>query len=62
MLVFEQSIGDMVRICIGNGIWVTVVAVHGNTVRLGFDADKSIPIMPKEEWLQQREAGKEGTA
>ena len=62
MLVLERSIGDKVLIDVGDGIWVTVVAVKGNIVRLGFDADKSIPILRQEVWLEQREAGKEGAA
>lgn len=30
---------------IGNGIKITVVEIHSGKVRLGFEADKSIPIL-----------------
>lgn len=42
MLVLTRSIGQ--EIVIGDNIRVTVVAVHGDKVRLGIAAPKSIPV------------------
>jgi carbon storage regulator len=42
MLVFSRKPGESV--VIGNGITVTVVAVEGGRVRLGFDAPREVPI------------------
>jgi carbon storage regulator CsrA len=46
MLVLSRKIGE--RIHIGNGITVTVVAVHGRSVRLGFEAPASVAIRREE--------------
>ena len=46
MLVLSRKRGE--RIVIGNGIVVTVVAVHGDRVRLGFDAPAEVPIHREE--------------
>ena len=42
MLVLSRKPGESV--VIGNGITVTVVAVEGGRVRLGFDAPSEVPI------------------
>lgn len=53
MLVLSRKLGE--RIVIGEGITVTVVAVHGNRVRLGFNAPAEVPIHREE--LQQQIEG-----
>lgn len=42
MLVLSRRIGE--KIVIGEGIVVTVVEVHRDSVRLGVDAPRSVPI------------------
>ena len=42
MLVFSRKPGESV--VVGNGITVTVVAVEGGRVRLGFNAPREVPI------------------
>ena len=42
MLVFDRKPGESV--VVGNGITVTVVAVEGGRVKLGFNAPREVPI------------------
>lgn len=42
MLVLSRRIGE--KIVIGDGIVVTVVEVHRDSVRLGVDAPRSVPV------------------
>lgn len=42
MLVLSRRVGE--RITIGPDIEVTVVAVHGDRIRLGFTAPRDVPI------------------
>lgn len=42
MLVLTRKPGE--KICIGKNITVTVLEVHGNRVRLGFEAPKDVTI------------------
>jgi carbon storage regulator len=46
MLVLTRSVDE--RIMIGDNIVITVVRINEFTVRLGIDADKSIPICREE--------------
>lgn len=46
MLVFSRKKNE--RIKIGENIWITVVEVRGDTVRLGLEAPKEVPIMRAE--------------
>ena len=46
MLVLSRKIGESVLI--GDHIHVTVVAVHGNQVRLGFTAPEDVRILREE--------------
>ena len=46
MLVFSRKRGE--GIVIGNGIWVTVLEMRGNQVKLGFVAPADVPIYCKE--------------
>ena len=46
MLVLSRKPGE--RIQIGENIWVTVVRIGLNTVRLGIECDRSIPIVRAE--------------
>jgi carbon storage regulator len=43
MLVLSRKVGE--KLVIGNDIWVTVVAVKGNSVRVGIDAPVDVPIL-----------------
>lgn len=42
MLVLSRRVGE--RVMIGPDIEVTVVAVHGDRIRLGFAAPRDVPI------------------
>lgn len=52
MLVLSRKVGE--EIVIGDDIRVTVVAVHGNQVRLGFRAPDHVSIF-RQELLQKSE-------
>lgn len=46
MLVLSRKLGE--QVVIGNCIYVTVVAVRGNQVRLGFSAPEEVSIRREE--------------
>lgn len=46
MLVLSRKVGESVLI--GDRIHITVVAVHGNQVRLGFNAPDDVRILREE--------------
>jgi carbon storage regulator len=46
MLVLSRKVGE--KLVIGNEIWVTVVAVNGNRVRVGIAAPDDVPILRSE--------------
>ena len=46
MLVLSRKVGE--SIVIGDHIRVTVVAIHGNQLRLGFSAPEDIQILRQE--------------
>ena len=46
MLVLSRKEGE--RICIGENIVVTVVAIRGDRVRLGFEGPREVPIHREE--------------
>lgn len=46
MLVLSRKVGEKIRI--GDNIFVTLVAISGAKVRLGFDAPTEIPIVREE--------------
>jgi carbon storage regulator len=46
MLVLTRKRGE--KVVIGNGITVTVVSVHGNTVRIGVEAPDQVRILRAE--------------
>ena len=46
MLVLSRKVGE--QIVLGENIRVTVVAVHGSRVRLGFTAPPDVPIHREE--------------
>ncbi len=48
MLVLSRRIGE--GVVIGNGVVVTVLAVRGRQVRLGFEAPRDVAI-----WRQEKE-------
>ena len=58
MLVLSRKPGETVRI--GHWITVTVVEVHGNRVRLSFQAPRDVPINRQE--IYEKLYGKEGVA
>ena len=55
MLCLTRKIGE--KLVIGNDIVVTVVSIDRNTVRLGFEADRSIPIVREELIDHNRDTG-----
>ena len=59
MLVLTRKVDE--KIVIGDEIVVTVVAVRGNTIRLGIDAPRSIPVYREEIYdaIQKERAMKE---
>lgn len=42
MLVLSRKRGD--RICVGDGIVVTVLAIGGNSVRIGIEAPRDVQV------------------
>lgn len=50
MLVVSRYVGERVKVA--DNIWVAVVAIRGDKVRLGFDCPRSVKIM-REELLEQ---------
>jgi carbon storage regulator len=46
MLVLSRKLGE--EVVIGDNIRITVVAIHGNRVRLGITAPVSIPVRREE--------------
>ena len=50
MLVLSRKPGE--KLVIGGNIEVTVVAVCGNRVKLGFSAPQSVSIQREEVWLR----------
>jgi carbon storage regulator len=46
MLILTRKIGE--KVVIGDGIYITVMAVNGSRVRLGFEAPKWVPIRRQE--------------
>ena len=46
MLILTRRVGEIIMI--GEAIRITVLAVHGNQVRLGFEAPKGIPVHREE--------------
>jgi carbon storage regulator len=54
MLILRRKLGE--KIYIGDNVCITVVAVHGGTVRLAIDAPREVPIF-RQELLPARDAG-----
>ena len=52
MLMMTRRAGQ--KIVIGDGITIEVVEVAGNTVRLGVDAPRSVPVYREEIWTAVR--------
>ena len=46
MLVLSRRVGD--RILIGKDVWLTVVQIAGDKVRIGIEAPKDVPIIRNE--------------
>ncbi|MFH1184704.1 MAG: carbon storage regulator [Chloroflexota bacterium] len=57
MLILSRHVGE--RIIIGDGlVTITVVEIRGDKVRLGIEADPSLPVHREEVYLEiKREAG-----
>lgn len=57
MLVLTRKLGECIYI--GNNTQVTVVAIHGQQIRLGIDAPKAIPVLRGElMWAEERQPEK----
>jgi carbon storage regulator len=54
MLVLSRKVGE--KIFVGENIYITVVEVQGNRVRIGIEAPKDVPIYRAELLEQKREA------
>jgi carbon storage regulator len=52
MLMMTRRAGQ--KIVVGDGIVIEVVEVAGNTVRLGVDAPRSVPVYREEIWTAVR--------
>lgn len=52
MLVITRKPNEEIKIGLNGEITVTVVEVRGNQVRLGIDAERSIPVHRKEVYDQ----------
>jgi carbon storage regulator len=46
MLVLSRKLNE--RILIGKDVWVTVMDIRGDKVRLGFDAPREVPVHREE--------------
>jgi carbon storage regulator len=60
MLILTRRIGETIRI--GDDVSVTVLEVHGNQVRIGIQAPKSVAVHREEVFNRIAEEGKEGGA
>ena len=56
MLVLSRRVGE--RICIGDGIVVTVVSTRGRQVQVGIEAPRHVPVL-REELVAGPEKGRE---
>src|SRR5690242_4156760 len=52
MLVFTRKTGE--KVCIGNDIVVTISAISGGRVRLGFDCPAQVPVHREEVYSRIR--------
>jgi carbon storage regulator len=57
MLVLSRKVGE--EIIIGDNIHVRVLSIQGNSIRLGFDAPRGVPIQRSELLDKVRSAQKE---
>jgi len=53
MLILTRRVGETLRI--GNNVVVTVLAVHGNQVRVGIEAPKTVPVHREEVYRRLEE-------
>ncbi len=53
MLMLTRRPGE--RVVIGEDVFVTVLEVSGQTVRLGIDAPESLPVYREEIWLSVKD-------
>ena len=60
MLALTRKVGE--SIVINDNIEVTVLAVHGDQIKLGIDAPRSVPIHRKEIYLQIQEENQAAVA
>jgi carbon storage regulator len=57
MLILTRRVGESLRI--GNDVIVTILGSKGSQVRIGIEADKSIPVHREEIWqrIQEEQQG-----
>lgn len=48
MLVLSRKRGERIKICIGNGIWITLVEIDRGKARIGIEAPRDVPIYREE--------------
>ena len=61
MLILTRRVNESFRI--GNDVIVTILGLKGNQVRVGIEADKSIPVHREEIWqrIQKEQQGNNDT-
>jgi carbon storage regulator len=53
VLIITRKEGE--KVMIGDDVVVTVVEVNGNTIRLGIDAPRALPVYREELWAAVRD-------
>ncbi len=60
MLALTRKVGE--SIIIGDDVEITVLAVHGDQIKIGIDAPRSVAIHRKEVYLQIQEENQAASA
>ncbi len=60
MLKIARRPGE--RVIVGDNVVVEILEVHGQTVRIGIDAPRSVPIYREEIWLAVKRENEEAAA
>ncbi|WP_320669668.1 carbon storage regulator CsrA [Patulibacter defluvii] len=60
MLIISRRVGE--KVLIGDDVVVSVVEVNGQTVRIGIDAPRSLPVYREELWAAIRDENRAAAA